>query len=309
MKTSCRPTPCTGLGRNCPGHAMDIAVGSPNQAWIIGTGKTTGGARSTIGTKRCSIGSPSMAGAQIDIAGSTPWIVNDRGSIYYRGLNKWTRVPLSCAGSIRPGPMSRQWRITGCGTETGGWGILPAHRQPDQSFSSPWTKVSGGATFIDVDSTGRPWIVNSLETVYRRSGSKWEKMPGRGVDVGLRRERFPRHEHFPWLIGSTDVPGGETIHTFSEQTRVGAVGSGGANPRQVHLVQDDRGRVANLGRYAGQPWVGHRWQHHRRSRSRRVLCGWLLPASRSAEPRPDPGATDSLGQPIIYGTSRHPRGL
>ena len=146
-----------------PGSAKDIGVGGDGSVWIIGT--NPGGTAHDFGIHRWT-GSNWQGieggGVRIDVDQmGNPWIVNSNGEIFRRVNDTWVHLPGS-AKDIGAGGDGSVWII---GTNPGGtahdFGI---HRWTGNN----WQGIEGGGVQISVDSSGLPWIVNSMGNIFSR---------------------------------------------------------------------------------------------------------------------------------------------
>lgn len=208
-----------GVWRQLPGEAFDIGVNGTGNVWITGTNdgiyKWDEAAWSWIRANG------SAYRVTVD-SSNVPWVVNANGEIFRRTSTS---------------PTNGSWsKLPGCATDIGAGGgqvwIVGCNGTPYRyvaSLGSPWQAVSGGASSIDVDRLGRPWIRNSSGNIYRRSGSSWELLPGGANDIGVGSERVGPlggiDRFYPWIVGLSAVGGGYNIATFSEQAASGSGGS------------------------------------------------------------------------------------
>jgi hypothetical protein len=106
----------------------------------------------------------------------TVWMTNLDNAIYRFNAtrNAWERQPGSArdigagGGQVwRVGENRRFYRWDGCAWQLKSAGSDGAH--------------------ITVDSSGRPWIVNSDGSIYVENGNGWLRQPGSGLDIGAGR--------------------------------------------------------------------------------------------------------------------------
>ncbi len=89
----------------------------------------------------------------------------------------WRRF-LDSAYDVGVGANGDVW-VIGTDPQPGGYGIYHIH-----GFGG--FAVEGGALRIDVDSFGRPWVVNVNREIYRlESDGHWQRMPGFASDIGI----------------------------------------------------------------------------------------------------------------------------
>jgi len=137
-----------------------------------------------------------------------PWLVNNRGNIYYYNGSVWVEAPGGgCATSIGVGPNAfgstygDPW-IIGC---DGGVGVNGSIYQLQ---GSTWVKQPGGATQIAVGNVG-PWVINSSGQIYFWNGSSFVNQPGPGcatsIAAGPAAAGIVFGDPFgdPWVTGCT----------------------------------------------------------------------------------------------------------
>jgi hypothetical protein len=168
--------PTTGVWSQLAGSAQDIGVGADGSAWIIGTTLIANGDfgiakfngstwdNAPGGAKRIAVG-PS----------GVPWIVNNVGTIFRFSNNNpatgtWSQLP-GVAKDIGINDGNYAWVI---GTfPRGTAGDFSIHVFDEQAAfgtapaKNEWLGVSGGAVTISAGPNGRPWIVNSVGTIFR----------------------------------------------------------------------------------------------------------------------------------------------
>ena len=146
-----------------PGFAKDIGVGGDGSVWIIGTNPR--GTAHDFGIHKWT-GSNWQGieggGVRIDVDQSgNPWIVNSNGEIFRRVNNRWEHLP-GFAKDIGVGGDDSVWII---GTDPRG----TAHDFGIHKWTgSNWQGIEGSGVEISVDSSGLPWIVNSMGNIVRR---------------------------------------------------------------------------------------------------------------------------------------------
>lgn len=143
-----------------PGAAKDIGIGGDGSIWVIGTGAVSGGY--SIHKWNGSAWDKVKGGAvRVDVdAQGIPWVVNSAGNIYRRNGGSWQQMP-GAANDIGIGG-NTVW-VIGSDSTGGGYGI---HKWVENENS--WLTVSGGATQVSAESSGRPWVVNSSGSIFRR---------------------------------------------------------------------------------------------------------------------------------------------
>jgi len=112
-----------------------------------------------------------------------PWLVNNRGNIYYYNGSAWEEAPTGCATSIGVGPNGYGWTngdpwIIGC---DGGVGVDGSiyQLQYDQ-----WVKQPGHATQIAVGDRV-PWVITASGGIYYWGGSSFVNVPGCATSIGV----------------------------------------------------------------------------------------------------------------------------
>lgn len=133
------------------------------------------------------------------------------------------------------------WRI-GSDTLDGGYDI-------SRWDGTGWQRVSGAAVRIDVDQAGRPWVVNTANSIYRWTGSGWAGVDGKAIDIGIGNDGTA------WIIGTRPVAGGRAIYRRVANTWQPV--PGGA----MRLDVDGRGNAwvvndtGNIYRWTGSNWA------------------------------------------------------
>src|SRR5690606_23649422 len=95
---------------------------------------------------------------------------------YIPATNNWSLKP-GGASDIAVGAEGSVWIIGGNPVQ-GGYEISKWN-------GNGWTKVDGGALRIAVDPAGNPWVINSTRTVFKRTPTGWQVMPGSLVDIAI----------------------------------------------------------------------------------------------------------------------------
>ncbi|WDP90395.1 MAG: hypothetical protein HUN04_12095 [Desulfobacter sp.] len=131
----------------------------------------------------------------------TPWVVNSQNGIYKWNHSNWEQMP-GLAKDIGAGPDGSVW-VIGVDPMPGGFGIY-------KWDGRTWTKnPEGGATRIDVDHRGMPWVVNNAGSIYRWNGRAWDELPGKASDIGIGPDGSV------WVIGVDSMPGGFGIYRWN----------------------------------------------------------------------------------------------
>ncbi|NEZ54196.1 tectonin domain-containing protein [Adonisia turfae] len=117
------------------------------------------------------------------------------GKIFQRVNNGW---------SLRPGighdiasSNGHHWLI-GANSVHGGYGIY-------QWNGNDWNVTDGGAVGIAVSPSGKPWVINNEDYIYRRENNTWQQLPGRAKDIDISENGHV------WIIGANEVNGGYPI--------------------------------------------------------------------------------------------------
>lgn len=221
------------------GCAKDIAA-SPNQTstWVVGC--TAAGAAGNYRLYRYDgrewVQKPGNA-KRIAVDGfGTPWIVRADGDVLrQRSDDTWETLP-GCARDIAADILGTAW-IIGCTAEGNGYGIYKWN-------GAGWTKVSGSAVTIGMGPARRPWIIDSLDHIYRREAddSGWERMPGAAKDIGGNIDNV-------WVINE---PG--SIYVWNEQGSKTYADGSTAAPARRQWVQVP-GAASRVGASVDGPWV------------------------------------------------------
>ena len=104
------------------------------------------------------------------------WACNDQKAIYRFTGQAWVQIP-GQALDIAVGADDSVF-VVGSDAVQGGHGI---HKF--SHISGKWQKYPGGAARISVDIYGNPWIINATNDIFRWNHDKWEKLPGKGLDI------------------------------------------------------------------------------------------------------------------------------
>jgi len=98
------------------------------------------------------------------------------------------------ANDIGIGPNGATWVVA----RGAAWADSAVYRWNGTTFV-PEAGVNGVG--ITVDSVGLPWLVTATGSVYRRTTTAWQKLPGKGMDIGAGADGSV------WLIGWPGAPG------------------------------------------------------------------------------------------------------
>jgi peptidoglycan hydrolase-like protein with peptidoglycan-binding domain len=232
------------------GTAKDIGANGSN-AWIISTTSASGGflPGKWNGTSWL-LGNDNVGGVRIATTrGGVPWMVNDIGQIRSKEsanpvFGTWTLRP-GCAKDIGVGEDLSVW-VIGCTARSGGFGI---HKWT----GSGWVLESagGGAVRVAVGPDGIPWIVNSVDQIFRRTSADpttggWEMLEGGAAkDIGIGPGNYA------WIVGTAAVSGGFGIHVWNEQMELGSAPEG-----EGWVSVPGLGGGVQISVWAnGQPWI------------------------------------------------------
>ena len=159
------------------GAAKDIGVGKDGSAWVIGTAAVPGGFEIY---RRGPSSWPRVAGGAVRIAvepSGNAWVVNSGQSVFRFDGATFQPVAGITATDIGVGADGTVW-VIGSQAVPGGFNIL-------RLTGSTWNVVPGGALRIAVDPSGKAWVVNSTNTIFRHDGANWVQVTGAAKDVGV----------------------------------------------------------------------------------------------------------------------------
>ncbi|MFC1888714.1 tectonin domain-containing protein [Thermodesulfobacteriota bacterium] len=182
-----------------PGLAHDIGVDANGVPWIIGTKKVPGGYEIF---RWNGSGWTNVGGGAIRIAvgaAGMPWIVNEYGDIYNWTGSAWQQVD-GRARDVGVSPNGSVWVI--------GWDKVHGGYSCYSRTGNNWNR-SGGALNIALDPVGTPWVVNEYNDIFRQVSGVWEKLPGKGHDIGVGPGGTA------WLIGTNRYNGGYEIFRWT----------------------------------------------------------------------------------------------
>lgn len=153
------------------GAARDVAIGSDGTVYAIGVTRVGGGYEIFKRAKTANRWTKlSGAATRIAVFGTQAWVLNDKGMIFAQSGNGWKKVQGPAAQDI--------------GASAKGVWIIGVDRKILQRVGNGWKTVPGTAERIDIDSNGRPWVVNKQGNIFVHDNSqKWQKLPGAAVDV------------------------------------------------------------------------------------------------------------------------------
>jgi hypothetical protein len=225
-----------------PGTAQDIGAGigaGNDTVWIVDSNTYI---QKWISTSNTWFPSNRSGASRIAVqADGIPWYVGTNGSIFQGTTNNPATVTWSqragCATDIGIGTDGSVW-IVGCSPVNGGYGMF-------KWTGTTWQGdvTGGGATRIAVDSTGKPWIVNSHSEIFQRSSAVptngyWQIVSGGARDIGVGPEGYP------WIIGTSVSPWGSySIFAWDDQLGTWKSVDGGGS--QITVGRNGRPWITN----------------------------------------------------------------
>lgn len=182
-----------------PGSAREVAIGGKNKLWAIGTDAQDGGSGiyQWLGSRWSKIDGAGVSIA-VDRFGR-PWVVNNRGQIFIRRLNQWSRIE-GDARQIAIGGVDEAWML-GRDPAPGGFSIY-------KRWEGRWVRVEGGAVRIAVDRNGSPWVVNNKQEIFRFSNGRWIQLPGAARDIAAGGGAI-------WVVGTNPQDGGFGVFSWN----------------------------------------------------------------------------------------------
>lgn len=241
------PTPNNIRWVNVGGNVKDIGVGvadmqasAPTAKVIAAGGETTVGGHHIYaldGTPSAwkEIGGLAVA-TDLAIDGEA-WVANEAGAIFRRTAGNWEHVE-GCAKDLAGSAFGgKVLYAIGCEAGPGGFNILARGGNWANGFGTTWRTLPGRAVHIDVESSGRPWVVNENGSIFRSNDTvtDWEHIPGSAKDIGGGGA--------VWIIGSTPVPASNDF--YAERWNPGSRTWERSNAGGVRISVDTEGR----------PWV------------------------------------------------------
>jgi hypothetical protein len=183
-----------------PGAGRDIGVGGNGTTYVIGnTAKSGGyGIFKWTGSGWTEVGGAAVV-VDVDPNG-VPWVINSLQQIFRWNGSGWTQMP----GAGRDIGIGKDGSVYVLGNTpvSGGYAV---HKWN----GTGWTLIGGGAVAIDVAPNGVPWVINSQQEIFRRSGGAWQQMPGAGRDIGIGGDGSV------YVIGAGAVSGGYGIFKWN----------------------------------------------------------------------------------------------
>ncbi len=190
-----------------PGQAEDIAAAQNGRLWVLGPESAYGG---WLVYNQDINGTREFAGAvAVRIAtgpNGIPWIVTLDGGIWRHSTaaatsGTWTQVT-GCAKDIAIGGNGDVW-VLGCPDSQGLLGVYK------WNGGSGFTGADGRGVRIAVSSSGRPLVVASNGTVWRRNSadpnvSGWKRLPDVGATPNDNTDIYADASDSVWLIGKDD---------------------------------------------------------------------------------------------------------
>jgi M6 family metalloprotease-like protein len=122
-----------------------------------------------------------------------PWLVNGLNEIWRFSAGSWRKLPGS-AIDIDAGGNGDVFML---GTDNPAPGQGTVHKWN----GSNWTRIGGYGERITVDGSGNVWLVNGSDSIWRRTGTTWEKLPGLGTSIDANGSKV-------WLVGVGGAPAG-----------------------------------------------------------------------------------------------------
>ncbi|MDP1981618.1 MAG: hypothetical protein Q8K23_03670 [Sulfuritalea sp.] len=149
------------------GSAVDIAA-SANALWVIGTNPVPGGYGLQHWDGKTFV-SASGGAVRIDLdPQGNPWVVNDKDDIFRWTGSAWVGLP-GKAKDIGIGADGTVWAI-GANKVPGGFGVYRW-----DAAKNVWLDMRGGGVRIDVDASGKPWVVNDAGKIFFGGTSGWRE--------------------------------------------------------------------------------------------------------------------------------------
>ncbi|MFC1746659.1 tectonin domain-containing protein [Candidatus Riflebacteria bacterium] len=210
--------PAAGTWKKLPGAGLDISVGAKGDAWCVGMDQAPYKWNGRAWQKYPG----GIVRIDVDPWGR-PWAVNRADYIYLMDIKtkKWHLLPgrAKDIGNGGPGP-GVTW-VIGTNKEAGGYGIY-------RWTGKTWIKVPGSALRIDVDKSGRPWVVNKNKDIFGYDGKAFRHYPGKAIDIACGPDGSV------WILGIDKI-----VYKFNGKTWTKGNGAG------YHITVDNR----------GLPWV------------------------------------------------------
>lgn len=190
-----------------PGYATDIAADG-GSVWILGTTPVGGGYQPYQWNGGTGNGAwnPAPGGGIVIADGSNgaPWLINNKALIYrYIGNGNYQRIP-GGPTDISAGD-NAVWIL---GTNAVGLGYQP-YKWNGGTGNGAWDGIAGGGVVIAVDSTGKPWVINNQQKIYRYLGhGHYQQMPGAATDIAAGGGKV-------WALGTNHYGSGYQLYLWN----------------------------------------------------------------------------------------------
>ena len=167
------------------GNDIGCATLAAGKVWI--TGRTTGGSASWLQKWDGNLAFTKSLGTASDVdvgADGRAWFISG-GLIYQVSADGKTAFPRGNGNDIGVGANGSVYKIgtnpVGTGADYGVWKY--------NAGNDSWTAMNGGGVRIDVDPTGKAWIVNSLGDIWKMKdvGTSFDQVTGikaRDISIG-----------------------------------------------------------------------------------------------------------------------------
>lgn len=187
-----------------------------------------------------------VPGGAVRIAVDTngiPYVVNNQGLVFTRSGDSWWQYPANVRARDIAVSEDGSVDIVSTAPRPGGYAVY--HYIPPEIAS--WSEIGGGGVRIGA---GRaPWLVNDAGRVFTIDSRGWYALPGTARDVAASGKTA-------WIIGTTPVPGGYTIHRF-DGVGFGQVAGGATGitvgPNGMPWIVNSFGEI-----FRGTPFVDQR---------------------------------------------------
>lgn len=130
----------------------------------------------------------------VDVNGH-PWVVNHQNEIWRHTPKGWKKLP----GEAIDIDIGWDGSVFVLGTDAPKPGQGTVYQWQGKSG---WKKYGGYGKRIAVDGTGRPWIVNGLDEIWRSTKGGWKKLPGKARDIATGGNGAV------WVVGVGGAPAG-----------------------------------------------------------------------------------------------------
>jgi len=196
--------------------ATDIGIGSEGHAYVVGLDGKLYSHDFLLNTYTLVGGNtkiPPINRVDVDTDG-IPYVVCATGETYYLDCNNnWIQLS-GCARDIGVGRGGEVWKV-GCDNRKGGFGIWKlfcscncdcgcerkclkykqmnyiSNIQTIKQSKCYWYRIEGGASRIDVNPEGNPWVVTDIGDVFGYDGVNWHYVKGvLGRDITVSNENM-----------------------------------------------------------------------------------------------------------------------